>query len=121
MTHRLDEVFPRFKVPSPPRPPRRGLRAIGKKGRADRRALAKTKPILIERSGGACEAHIPGWCTGRGQHQHHVLRRSQGGKTVPENLKWTCWSCHEQIHAHPNLAISFGLLARPIFREHTNG
>lgn len=33
-----------------------------------------------------------------GAHLHHVIRRSKGGKDVPENLVTLCSDCHGKLH-----------------------
>lgn len=59
-----------------------------------------------------CEARWEG-CTGRAEHAHHKLRRSQGGKHTPLNLLAVCARCHEQIHRNPDQAVALGHLIRP--------
>lgn len=44
------------------------------------------------------------WCGhpspgGRGLHLHHVVRRSQLGASVPENLVTLCFKCHMDLHS----------------------
>ena len=64
-----------------------------------------------ERSGGNCEIRLV-TCKGRAQHQHHRLRRSQGGPDTADNLLDCCWSCHDAIHAHPAESYEKGWLRR---------
>jgi 5-methylcytosine-specific restriction endonuclease McrA len=56
-------------------------------------------------------------CKGPGNHIHHIVYRSHGGKDVPSNLILTCADCHRDIHAkvtlvdykpiHPAMTILF--------------
>lgn len=46
----------------------------------------------------------------RGQHAHHVRRRSQGGGHEFENLRWLCFDAHRHVHDHPQQAAEHGLL-----------
>lgn len=34
----------------------------------------------------------------RGLQVHHVVRRSQGGTSYPQNLITLCWKCHAAAH-----------------------
>jgi len=43
-------------------------------------------------------------CKGPGQHVHHIVYRSHGGKDAPNNLVWVCTQCHADIHAKVTLA-----------------
>ena len=63
------------------------------------------------RSGGRCEAGLPG-CTMAAHHQHHRLLRSQGGSHVSPNLLDVCAFCHGLIHANPEYSYDRGLLIR---------
>ena len=38
-----------------------------------------------------------------GEHVHHIVYRSHGGKDVPSNLLWVCLDCHRDIHAKVTL------------------
>jgi len=38
-----------------------------------------------------------------GEHAHHIVYRSHGGKDVPSNLLWVCGQCHQDIHAKVTL------------------
>lgn len=31
-------------------------------------------------------------------HMHHIIKTSQGGKDVADNLKTICWECHALEH-----------------------
>lgn len=53
--------------------------------------------LWCERPGGALDAH-------------HILRRSQGGKDAPENLRPLHRICHRYVHEHPEEARQRGLL-----------
>lgn len=64
-----------------------------------------------ERSGGDCEARLI-ICTGRAQHQHHQLRRSQGGPDTADNLLDLCLRCHSWIHDHVAESVAHGFLRR---------
>ena len=63
------------------------------------------------RSGGRCEAGLPG-CTVAAHHQHHRLMRSHGGPHVGPNLLDLCASCHALVHANPEYSYDRGLLIR---------
>lgn len=64
------------------------------------------------RSGGRCEASIADVCTGRAEHQHHVVTRGRGGQHTAQNLLDVCGACHRHVHAHPVWATEHGFLAR---------
>lgn len=55
-----------------------------------------------------CEIAVPGVCTGRAEHRHHVLLRSAGGTGGP------CLDCcaadHRYVHEHPEWAYANGFL-----------
>lgn len=70
----------------------------------DPRAARET----YERDGYRCT-----WCgePGGALDPHHVIRRSQGGKDVPENLRSVHRRCHRYIHEHPAEAKERGFLA----------
>lgn len=38
-------------------------------------------------------------CAGRGNHHHHIVYRSHGGKDIESNVILTCLECHKLIHA----------------------
>ena len=45
------------------------------------------------------KAHICCLCGKRGiEHYHHLVKRSEGGSDLPENLIGICAICHENIH-----------------------
>lgn len=74
--------------------------------------LQKSRSVAFERADWICEARWEG-CTGRAEHAHHRLRRSQGGKHTPNNLLAVCAWCHEQIHRNPAKAFDLGHLLKP--------
>lgn len=73
----------------------------------------------------ACEAMIPGACTGSMQEWHHRKLRSQGGGHEVVNGLGVCAGCHRAIHADPSRAYEHGWLVRgyhepadmPVFRR----
>lgn len=94
---------PNFKAP-----PRKKV----SKARKDRREMTAVRPILLERSGGKCEAHVAKLCTGVGAHAHHIRRRAQQGANDPDNLLWVCHFCHDWLHYNPEEANRLGFIAR---------
>jgi hypothetical protein len=72
----------------------------------------KVRGWVRDRAGGMCEARIDGVCIDRGEHAHHLLRRSQGGPDDMGNLIWVCAPCHGHIHANPAWAVENGLLRK---------
>lgn len=70
----------------------------------------KVRAAVKSRSGGRCETELVDICRGVAAHVHHVLRRSQGGVHVLENLLHVCWPCHSWIHDHPAEAAALGYL-----------
>ena len=62
----------------------------------------KTRQEVLERdSFDGCPCCI--YCgkpsiSGSGLHLHHVIRRSQGGANVKENLVTLCYGCHMKLH-----------------------
>lgn len=71
--------------------------------------LKQARRLAVERAEGLCEARWAG-CAGRGEHAHHVRRRSQGGDDTVDNLLMVCHRCHGEIHANPALAAKKGHL-----------
>ena len=69
--------------------------------------------IVTQRSGGRCEAAVPGICMGAAQSVHHRIKRSQGGTWAPSNLLHVCGDgtigCHGWIEHHPAKAREHGL------------
>lgn len=86
------------------------LRRVGRRGRERQRNLARARDVVLERSGGLCEARAASNCFGRGSMLHHRRRRSQGGSDDPANLLWVCAICHSLIHGLPGLALERGWL-----------
>lgn len=69
------------------------------------------KMLLKARSQGLCEVKVDG-CRKYGEHFHHILRRSQGGKGTLENGLFVCRNCHRWIHDHPSHSEEHGWLRR---------
>lgn len=91
------------RVPLRPVSPKRRKQA------SKRRACVKA---VQARSGGRCEAMLPG-CSGRGDHVHELKRRSQGGDPHdPAGCINVCFNCHRRIHDAPGAAYDAGLLLR---------
>ena len=65
--------------------------------KADPPELRDAKKAVRARSGGYCEARLPG-CTRQAEHAHHRKMRSQGGSHRTVNLLDVCLSCHDHIH-----------------------
>lgn len=63
-----------------------------------------------DRSGGFCEARLPG-CEGRAMHVHHRKLRRHGDERV-EALLDVCFRCHDLIHKIGGEAYKRGLLVR---------
>lgn len=92
-------------------PRRTPLRPVGAKTKRDRDELRAARLVLLERSGGRCEARgFSPLCTGVGVHPHHIIRRSAGGGNDPEVLLWVCAHCHAAIHDRPAEALVAGFL-----------
>lgn len=51
---------------------------------------------VTRRSGGRCEAAMPGICTGQAQDLHHRQRRQKGNDIVV-NCIYICRACHHHI------------------------
>ncbi|MDO5500457.1 MAG: HNH endonuclease signature motif containing protein [Propionibacteriaceae bacterium] len=64
--------------------------------------------LVLQRSGGLCEAQVSTQCTGVGEHVHHRKLRSRGGGDTPANGSHVCHHCHDWIHAHPARATDTG-------------
>lgn len=77
---------------------------------AKQRMPAHIAEAVIERANYACEAGIPGTCTGRGEDIHHRKLRSQGGKHDLDTCVLLCHSCHMWAHQHTGDAYRMGLL-----------
>jgi hypothetical protein len=99
---------------APLRPRRKGLRRISPEKRAFLDELDAITPALLERSHGVCEILVSAKCHYWGEHRHHVLPVSDGGKNLLTNLLHICLECHDWIHnQHPIEAREAGWLARP--------
>lgn len=72
------------------------LRQIGKRGAADRKALASVRAEVLARAGSRCERCYAFQVL----HLHHMLARSQGGAHDASNLRALCFSCHRLVHDH---------------------
>ena len=68
---------------------------------------ARAKEQTFRRDGYLCQ-----WCRVPGGHldAHHRLRRSQGGRDIPEHMVSVHRLCHDFIHAHPAEARKRGFL-----------
>jgi 5-methylcytosine-specific restriction endonuclease McrA len=84
----------------------------GKKVARDRVELAQAKPLLLERSGGRCEAGQSPYCRGVGSEIHHLKKRSQGGSNDPRNLAWVCGPCNGWVEDNPDAAHRAGLVTK---------
>lgn len=69
---------------------------------------------IQRRSGGVCEAMIPGVCGWQAHHFHHRRMRSQQGGDTAENLAVVCAFCHDFIHKNAGFAYEAGLLVRSV-------
>ena len=73
----------------------------------------RCRAIVVARSGGRCEAAIPGVCLGAAASIHHRVKRSRGGTWAPSNLLHVCGDgtigCHGWIEHHPKQARYEGL------------
>lgn len=83
------------------------LRIRGKRSAA----WTRSRTWCFDRAHGRCEANIAAAaCTGRAEHAHHRLMRSQGGSDDPSNLLAVCGRCHRHIHNNPGWAYERGFL-----------
>lgn len=64
----------------------------------------------FDRAQGRCEARVSDDCTGRAEHAHHRLMRSQGGSDDPSNLAALCGACHAFVHLNPAWSYEYGWL-----------
>lgn len=102
-------------TPLPKEGPRPRIRERRRLRSRPHRVPAQVARVVRKRSGGRCEVRdllVAVECAGRGEHLHHVRRRSQGGTDTAENLIYVCFGHHAWIHANPNKAAALGLLAR---------
>ena len=65
-----------------------------------------------KRSGGRCEARVPGVCVGVASEGHEPGRRGGGRHLDPEQVMHLCWACHRFAHEHPQAARERGLLTQ---------
>lgn len=69
--------------------------------RATNRAYADACRDVDSRSGGWCEANVPGVCPAgrhRAEHHHHIVLRAQGGPDEAWNLLHVCARVHTWAH-----------------------
>lgn len=79
-------------------------------------AYAEARAAVEFRAYGRCEANTPA-CPPRehrGDHCHHILRRSHTSAHDPALLLLVCALAHEYIHAHPAEAYEKGWLLRGV-------
>ena len=87
------------------------LKPVSDKKRRQMKAYAESVAVIVQRSGGHCEADtFSPYCSGVGTEAHHIVRRSQGGTDDPSNLAWICSFCHRRVHEYPDAARLRGLL-----------
>lgn len=80
-------------MPFPKPPSQARVKATRKRlAASDDRAVYRH---VTERDRGRCRA-----CGHFGlMHRHHIVYRSQGGQTTPENVCLLCLECHAAVHA----------------------
>jgi len=97
------------------------LRRVGAKGKRERVALDRCRAVVVQRSGGWCEATTlwgkvkPVIC---GQHFHHPGAQlhhvwpedRDAGVHDPTRCLWVCGAAHRWIHANPIAAAELRLL-----------
>lgn len=71
--------------------------------------MSLARPLVVERSGGMCEAVVTEVCHGRAVHIHHRRYKSAGGDNSLENLLHVCLACHAWIHANKETARALGI------------
>jgi hypothetical protein len=86
------------------------------KAGAELRDWQTVKALVVERSGGWCEASTPACPVGlhRGEHLHHVILRSHGGPDEPWNLLHLCHAAHRWVHDNPARSYEMGLMRRGV-------
>lgn len=72
----------------------------------------RARQWVIDRAHNRCEVRCCDDCTGRAEHVHHILMRSQGGTHDHGNLLAVCHACHAHIHANPADSYHAGWLRR---------
>jgi hypothetical protein len=91
---------------------RRGLVRVPLRVKGKRSAgWHRSRQWCFDRAKGRCEAHVAAAsCTGRAEHAHHRMLRSQGGSDDPANLLAVCHRCHDWIHRNPAWSYERGFL-----------
>lgn len=69
----------------------------------------ENRAAVRARSGGRCEAALPGVCTVNATDVHHRRRRRDGGHEVA-NLLDLCRACHRWAHDNPARARELGVI-----------
>lgn len=85
------------------------INPVSKKKKIEREEWKNIRVDALDRDGRICQAQLD-QCKQIAVDVHHILPRSHGGKNNLENLISACRSCHAWIHAHPQLAKSYGLI-----------
>jgi hypothetical protein len=89
-------------------------RGPGKVAKANKKGLDAATPALLERSGGMCEARIPGCCTGKATDRHHRTKVRSDNRLA--NLMHLCTNCHtaspKAIHRNVDWAREHGFLLK---------
>lgn len=98
---------PRKPIPRSTKPIRRKSKKLRKKDEV----WGEVRQIVLARDKFQCVAKISQYCSGNGEHIHHLLRRSAGGSHDPENLISLCAACHGWVHNHPAESRQRGWLA----------
>lgn len=76
------------------------MRPMSLKRAAGRGAYTRVVNRVFTRAKGQCEVVLDGArCARRAKDPHHVLKRSQGGEDVMENLIAVCRTCHDRTDA----------------------
>lgn len=91
------------------------LRRVAMKRHPSKKSKAEFSPEVREqverRSGGRCEAGVPGVCWGKAVLMHHIRRRWHGEGTA-ENALHLCTACHTYIHSEVAESETNGWLIR---------
>lgn len=74
------------------------LRRLGKRGKADREALAIVRSQVLERDDYTCQRCQSRYC--EPLDLHHIQGRAQGGEHTLENLVTLGRPCHSAITDH---------------------
>lgn len=77
------------------------LRRLGKRGKADREALAKLRHAVVFRDNHICQRCLKSSCWPL--DLHHIQGRAQGGEHTLENLVTLGRPCHTAITDHTAL------------------